>query len=257
MIPNFNKAERRDLIIEISDFHSKHAPDEFANDIPVLMELVRDQKQDIYRRGGAMETLSAADLSESQQEELTGLLVAEIRAPQKGEYFSGTLGYALEALASLPHPERHLDLLLALPHVPKDAFGEGFAAVDSMTRDNPAREKILAEFLKTQFAASSGMMNDHFTKVLAHNLRILAREITALWSEKDEETLARMWIAFVAAHPGDFQDSEKPSNLRELAAKHIRALPAAERKEAIAAILKEIPIPEYFADSLKWLNSLT
>ena len=65
-----------------------------------------------------------------------------------------------------------------------------------------------------------------------------------------------MWIAFVAAHPGDFQDSEEPSKLRELAAKHILALPAEERKETIAAILKEIPIPEYYADSLKWLKSL-
>lgn len=65
-----------------------------------------------------------------------------------------------------------------------------------------------------------------------------------------------MWIAFVAAHPDDFQESEEPSAIRELAAKHIRALPAEQRKEAIAAILKEIPIPEYYADSLKWLNSL-
>jgi hypothetical protein len=294
MIPNFNKAERRDLIIEISDFHSKHAPGEFPNDIPVLMELVRDKKQDIYRRGGAMETLAAVDLSESQQEELTGLLVAELRTPQKGEYFSGTLGYALEALASLPHPERHLDLVLSLSHIPKDAFGEGFAAVESMTRNHPDREKILAEFLKTQFVASSGMMNYHFTKALAYDLRILApeiaafandspdtedgdganysggnfktplgqryhiaREITALWSEKDEETLARMWIAFVAAHPDDFQEHNEPSAIRQLAAKHIRALPSEARKEAITAILKEIPIPEYYADSLKWLKSLT
>jgi hypothetical protein len=52
-----------------------------------------------------------------------------------------------------------------------------------------------------------------------------------------------MWIAFIAAHPGDFQESEKPSAIRQLAAKHIRAMPPEERKEAIAAILKEIPHP--------------
>ena len=47
-----------------------------------------------------------------------------------------------------------------------------------------------------------------------------------------------MWIAFVAAHPDDFQESERPSAIRELAAKHILALPAEQRKEAITAILK-------------------
>lgn len=293
MIPNFSKAERRDLIIEISDFHKAHSPDEFPADIPILMDLVRDRKQDLYRRIDAMETLAAAELSEAQSEDLTKLLLDEIRSPQKGEYFSGTLGAALDALAALPHPEAHLELVLSLPHIPRDAFDNGFHAVDAMTRNHPDRTKILAEFLKTQFVASSGMMNDHFIKALAYDLQILApeiaafasespntedgdganysggnfktpvgqryhiaREITALWSERDEGTLGRMWVAFVAAHPGEFQERKEPSVIRQLAAKHIRTLPAAERKEAIAAIQKEIPIPDYYADSLKWLNSL-
>ncbi len=294
MISNFSKAERLDLILEISDFHKEQSPDESPADIPILMDLLRDRKQDIYRRGGAMEALAAAERSDSQTEAFTKLLLAEISSPVKGEFYSGTLGYAIEALTSLPHPERHLELILSQPNIPKDAFSEGFHALDAMTRNNPDREKILAEFLHTQFVASSGMMDYHFTRALTYDLRLLApeiaayasespevedgdganysggnfktpvgqryhiaREITALWSEQDPQTLARLWISFVASHPDVFQENDKPSTIRELAAKNIRALPAAERKEAIASILSEIPIADYYNSSSKWLESLT
>lgn len=293
MIPNFSEAERRDLIIEISDFHRKHSPDKSPADIPILMDLIRDRKQDIYRRGSAMEAITAMERSDSQTEELTELLLAEIRSPIKGEYSSGTLGYAIKALVSLPHPESHLGLILKQPHIPKDAFGEGFDALNAMTRNNPDRDEILAKFLQTQFSESPGMMDYHFTRALSHDLRILApdisafasespdiedgdganysggnfktpvgqryhiaREITALWSEKDPETLARMWIAFVASHPQAFQDSDQPSAIRLLAARHIRALPAGKCRQAITAILNETTIHEYYADTQKWLESL-
>jgi hypothetical protein len=164
MIPSFSEAQRRDLILEISDFHTRHSPEKFPADIPLLMDLIRDKKQDLYRRTGAMERLAAAELTQAQSEELTKLLLAEIRDPQKGEYFSGTLGGALDALAALPHPEAHLELILSLPHIPKEAFANGFHAVGAMTRNHPDREKILAGYLKTQFVASSGMMNDHLSR---------------------------------------------------------------------------------------------
>lgn len=290
MISKFSKSERYDLIIEISEFHSKHSPDKFTADIPLLMDLIRYRSQDVHRRGYAMKMLAAAKLSESQLEELTKILIGEIRSPQKSEYSSGTLGYALDALASLTHPESHLELVLSLPHITKDAFDEGFAAVESMTRNNPDREKILANFLRTQFVASSGMMNYHFNKALAYDLRMLApeiaafasentsvedgdgsdysggnfktpkgqryhiaREITALWSEKDAAALAKLWTAFALSHPEAFRN---PSPLRELAAKYISVIPAPERKELIAVMLKEIRVHEYFSESIRWLESL-
>ncbi len=290
MISKFSKTDRHDLIIEISEFHIKHSPEKFADDIPMLIDLIRYRSQDVYRRGNAMKMLVAAKLSESQSKKLTEILIGEIRSPEKSEYSSGTLGNALDALTSLPNSERHLELVLSLPHIAKNAFDEGFYALESMTRNNPDRKTILANFLRTQFVASFGMMNSHFNKALAYDLRILApeiasfasekssvedgdgadysggnfktpigqryyiaREITALWSEKNPRSLARLWIAFTISHPEAFNN---PSSLRELAAKHISVIPAPERKELVTFMLKEIPVHEFYAESIRWLENL-
>ena len=84
----------------------------------------------------------------------------------------------------------------------------------------------------------------------------IAREITALWSEKDAGALARLWIAFAASHPDEFQENDSASPLRQLAESHIRAMPSEPRRESITAIMKEIPIAECFAETRQWLVGL-
>ncbi len=293
LLANLDAGEIQALILEIASYRQKHAAQDFPESIPPLIALAADRKVDIYRRGAAMETLSEAKLTDPQLRELTEILIAEIRDPEKSEYGSSTLGSALEALVALPDPAQHLDLISNLADLPGNAFPEGFRALEAMTRHNPARERILSDFLRTQFVQSHGMMNDHFAMALIYDIRILtpeiakfasekpdqedgdganysggnfkspigsryhiAREITALWSENDPATLAKMWIAFVSAHPSYFDPERETGPARELAEKHIRVLPTAECRIAMHEIFTEFPRSEYYPATREWLRTI-
>jgi hypothetical protein len=293
LLATFSEKQRRQFILEIAAYHQIHAPDQIAKDIPLIIRFMADRKENIYRRGEAMALLPKLPLSPSQLAECTKLLHAEIKNPQIGEYSFTTIGSALTALAALPNPEKHLDFLLSISDLHKKEFSDAYDAIDVMTRTNPQREKILADFLRTQFIESAGMMNQHFASALRDDLRSLskdiaafasespafedgdgsyysggnfkspvgqryhiAREITALWSEKNPQTLARLWIAFVAAHPRYFSLENGDTSLKNLAATYIRALPAEQIKAHIQSILTQIPLDESYPETQDWLNSL-
>lgn len=294
LIANLKPGEKQSFIPEIIEFHQKHAPEKVSADIPALMTFAANRENDLYQRGDAMIALSKMDLTPPQLSEFTANLIGEIRNPQKGNYGSGSLGYALQTLATLPNPAQHLESIQNLPNLSKNAFSEGFFALEKMTTDNPDREKILATFLRTQFTKSAGDMNSHFTKALVYDLRSLtqeiaefasaspdpedgdganytggnfsspighryhiAREITALWNENDPETLAQMWIAFVAAHPASFDPNRNSTAAaRAIAEKHIRALPAAQREATRQQILKKLTDSTYYPATRTWLTSL-
>lgn len=88
----------------------------------------------------------------------------------------------------------------------------------------------------------------------------LAREITALWTESDPATLGRMWAFFAASRSSAFnpQDghSRMEQTLRELAARNLKRMPSAQRKEAVFSALTHIPVPAYAAGTEKWLRQL-
>ena len=294
LISLFTNKQRRELIPEVAAYHKQHAPEQIDADIPLILALLADRKNDIYRRIEAMDLLTQLPLTAPQQEEFTKLLLAEMKSPQKGEYTSTTLGSALLALATLPNPEKHLEFILSLSQIPKNHFEEGFHLIEVMTRTSPQREKILSDFVRTQFVSSYGNMNQVFLTALTYDLRPLAaeiaafatekptvedgdganysggnfktpvgqryhiaREITALWSEKNPQTLARQWIALIASRPYQFLSDRNPPTLRTLAAQHINTIPPEQRKIQIQSILREIPIEDYYAETRAWLESLT
>ena len=291
LIANLSAAERSDLIVEITRYHMRHEPPSTEGDLALLMTLVRDRKQDYIRRGEAMELLSEAKLPSAMLAEFTHVLVEEIRNPQQGEYGMSTLDSAVSALTELPGAGDHLELITDTPEIAQEAFEAGFQAILHMAKDRPDRNDRLARFLQPRFERSKGMMNDIFMRALATDLRSLspviasfasesptvadgdganysggdfktpvgqryhiAREITALWSEQDPLTLGRMWVFFVAAHPYQFNQENGHTELRELAAKHIRALPEAQRRETIESAISLIPIPEHASATGVWLT---
>ncbi len=294
IIRNLSPGERVGQILEIARFHHTHEPGSLAADIPEILKIVRDRDVDYYRRDAAMRFLSEIQLSPEQLQEFRSLLVTEIKKPVKSKesWMGDTCSCAVEALANLPAPSQHLSLLMKTPGIGKKAFGSGFKALSLMSENHPDRERILADFMRPQFTDSQGFMNGIFIKALSMDLRRLApeiaafasaspdaedgdgadysggqfkspvghryhiaREITALWSEKDPATLAKMWIAFACARPDHFED-EDATPLRNIAEKHIMTLPAPERKHALDEISRHIPVPEYHSATMAWLTSL-
>ena len=297
MIRNFSPDERLPLIVDIYEFHKKNSPEEATAELPLLLEYAKNRKNNSHRRGSAMTLLSEAELSPEILTELRALLAAEIQNPQNDDAYSSTLSYALQAITNLPDPAQHLEFLSSIDTLPEEDFGAGFEALEIMTRDHPDREKILADFIRTQFAASKGMMESVFIKALTYDLQSLsdeiatfatesqsvedgdganysggnfktpagqryhiAREITALWSETDPATLAKMWIAFAVSHPGEFQAgwrNKKPAQtIRATLKSKAEALPAEVLKETIAEAIQSRENIDYFEETIGWLQSL-
>lgn len=293
LVTAINPADYSELIIEIAGYHQKHDVDSVTKDIPVLMELVRDKGQNYIRRGQAVALLAEVTLDPGMLQEFTTLLVAEIKHPQQGEYGMDTLDPAIRALTRLPDAGNHLELITTVPGIADRAYDAGVEAIVRLAPDSSDRENLLAGFIRPLFQKSKGMMNDIFLDALAHDLRGLApdlaafasegpamndgdganysggafktpvgqryhmaREITALWSEKDPATLGRMWIYFAAAHPYQFNPLGKDQTLAGLAAEKIRYLPKEQLREEIDTALTLIPIPKYSFSSEAWLRSL-
>lgn len=248
LIEDLSPKERRDLIIEITAYHQAHDAASLGTDVPVLMSMVREKKDDFIRRGQAMQLLSGLELAPGTRAEFITLLEKEIRTPQKGEYDMDTLNEAVRAIAKVSPTADHLDLILKTPEVGHREFESGFEAVLAMTGNRPDRSRILADYIRPRFTKSKGMMNDVFLHVLAFDLRELApelaalasqdssvedgdaaeysggrfkgpvgqryhiaREITAIWSETDPVTQGRMWAFLVAAHSHHFSPGDPRS----------------------------------------------
>lgn len=293
LIANLTPAGRRDLVIEVARYHQKYETASAAEDFPLLMALIRDKDQDFIRRGEAMVLLSQSELPPTTLTALTTLLVAEIKHPQQGKYGMGTLDSAISALAALPGASDHLDSIASNRSAARNAYSAGFKALRIMSGGRPDQGKWLADFIRPRFVKCDGMMDQIFMDALAFDLRglaadiatfasespsvqdgdgtnysggnfktpigqryHLAREITAIWSESDPVTLARMWIHFIAAHPHEFSPESEDPALRELAANQIRRLPSAQRRDEITAAIRMRSIPEDASQTRIWLSGL-
>ena len=86
----------------------------------------------------------------------------------------------------------------------------------------------------------------------------IAREITALWSEPDPATRARMWLALVVNRPYQFspayQKSEASGLLREQAAAGIRSLDRELRLKTSDAFRAATPGFTDDPETVAWLD---
>ncbi|MFN0127876.1 MAG: hypothetical protein ACKV19_14445 [Verrucomicrobiales bacterium] len=297
ILENLSPKGKAALIIEITRFHETDDPSALTHDIPLLLDLVRDRKQDFIRRGEAMDGLARCPLSRDQLSEFAALIAREIQNPQEGEYGMSTLDSATHAAGRLPRASVPVEWLVQTPAVSLDAFDEGVEAIASLTDQSEKRSTFLTDFLRPRFETSRGLMDHVFLTALAFDLRTLkekiaamatespevsdgdgsnysgggfkgpagqryhlAREITALWSETDPVTVARMWVFFALAHPAqfdlDYNHSKRATVLRELAAAHIRQLPADCRLATVNAAVSSAPVPPNHPNVETWLRSL-
>lgn len=286
-----------DLIIEVSRFHVSAVPEAVAGDIPVLMELVKDREANYIRRIEAMELLSGMELPAEVLAEFTGLMVSEIRNPQVGDYGMGTRGSALAALGKLPAAGDHLDVFLEVEDPGSSEFSTLAGVLNQHLKDPDERAERMESWMRRRIETSSGMMSHHFITCLAFDLRGLAseieafasegpevadgqaaewsggsfegpagqryhaaREISALWSETEAATRARMWICFAAAHAYEFapERASSPSGeaLRVKATEAVESLPREERTRLIEAALEAFPRTAWYPDFPVWLRSL-
>ena len=267
--------ETSDLLLEVTELENATEPGKPSPRVPAILALLKDTGAEMQRRMGAMELLSEMKLNEEQAREFLMLLLAELKKPQTHKDFSSmdTLGPVLEAMGRLPEAAAHLDEIQAVKRGWTN-FSSGLEAIARLTNDRPDREERLQAFLRPAFTGSEGMLNGVFTAALAFDLKGLApeiaglasenpfvedgeganssgggfknpvneryhraREVTAFWNETNPETLGRMWIAFAACQPYEFDARREPSQvtiaLRKQAASAIRALPAEDRERAI------------------------
>lgn len=276
--------ETADLLNEVVKFETTADPERVLTRVPALIDLVRDRKGDFIRRGEAMQLLGNLKLTEEHVKEFRPLLLAELKNPQHYKDMPGmnTISPAVDALSRLPGAEQDLDAIVDMDRASRSGFETSLETTIRLTEKRPDRKPRLTALIKPCFKSHPGMMNDVFIAALALDLEALApdiaafasesptmedgdganysgghfkgpageryhiaREITALWNEKDPATLARMWIAFVANRPGDFgeyqRDAAVAKFLREKAATAIGQLPPEERQKQIDAVLSTLP----------------
>jgi hypothetical protein len=200
--------------------------------------------RDYGQRGPAIELLSALPLDEAQRAQLEELLLAELKTPQRRPFNISILPWITTALIKLPEPDRHWDALVAGSEKATEfgEFYNFLDALATLVLANPEKRMArFVDFIRPCFTEHRGMMNELFATALALDLRglapeiarlassgpdveegkcangwgggfkgpgneryHLARNVTALWSEPDTDTLAKMWMGLVIAHPGDF-----------------------------------------------------
>ncbi len=200
--------------------------------------------RDYGERGPAIELLSALPLDEAQRAKFEELLLAELKTPQRRPFKISILPWITTALVKLPDPDRYWDALVqgAEQATEFGEFYGFLNALSTLALANPEKRMgQLVDFIRPCFTRHEGMMNDLFAVALSLDLRGLApeiqhlastgpdvpdgecanglggkftgpennryhfaRHVIALWQESDADTLARMWLALVIAHPGDF-----------------------------------------------------
>lgn len=200
--------------------------------------------RDYSERGPAIELLSAMSLDETQLAKFEELLLAELKSPQRRPFNISILSWITAAVIKLPDRDRHWDVLVAGSDKAAEfgEFYQFLDALSTLALAKPdPRMAQLVDFVRPCFTEHGGMMNDLFATALALDLRglapeiarfassgpeveegkcatgwgggfkgpgneryHLARNVTALWSEPDADTLAKMWMGLVIAHPGDF-----------------------------------------------------
>ncbi|MEP4076949.1 hypothetical protein [Haloferula sp.] len=298
LLHSLTPIERQALSIEIARFQNRPESSLTKDDLSALMTVVRDRKRDFIRRGQAMQLLADSKLGDKTLKEFTNLVVAEVKDPQQGRHDMDTLDSAINALSKLPSKPDHLELIVSLDELDYSEFNAAIQAIHHLVADRSEREKLMTQLASKHARDSKGMMNDLFLTCLAHDLREMkdatagfataspidreddrarsysnsdwspegrryhmAREVVALWSETDPETLARMWASFVASHCRDFLGGQAPSSkstvLRNLAARHLAAVTPDQRRKAIDAALKQIEVSDYNTETVAWLQSLS
>lgn len=200
--------------------------------------------RDYGERGPAIELLSVLPLDGPQRANFEELLLAELKAPRRMNYNISILPWILPALVKLPDPDRFWDALVAGSDKATGfgEFYPFLDALSTLALAKPdPRMAQLVDFIRPCLTEHEGLMNELFATALALDLRglapeiarlassgpdveegkcangwgggfkgpgneryHLARNVTALWSEPDADTLAKMWMGLVIAHPGDF-----------------------------------------------------
>ena len=288
-----------ELLIEVVSFELKSDPVKSRSRVPALLKIVKGRQDSYERRGSAMQLLARIELTAEQLDEFTSLLLKELKDPQcYPEYKSfNTLGYAVDALSRLPRAYLRTDAVVAMNRDGAFGFDSGLEALVRLTKDRPGGKARLTAFLDPCFRKHTGMMNDVFLAAYALDLEALApkvadlasegpevedgdgsdyagghfegplgehyhvaREITALWLEKDNETLARMWIALVASQAYQFhpesRDQEITSILRAKASEAIAQLPADSRLRHVQTAVTAFGLDQYYSEMLYQIAAL-
>lgn len=288
--------EHFNLIVEVARFHMNQKMS-VESDIPLLMKLAAERKWDFFRRMEAIGFLSKVELSSSDVAKFSELMVSEIQNPQVGAFSEITMRRAaIEALGSMPNARVNLDVFLGVKDLYYSEFEPLVGILARYPEELQKRGVGLEDWIRSRLKSDNLMRNDVFAACLAFDLRELAaeirsfasesanvpdgagassvrrgekraagghyhmaREITAIWSELDAGTRARMWLFFAAAHPyqcNSRQFSEVGAEMRLRVEAAVREMDAETRKLAIDAALKAFPNASSNTDFVEWLKSL-
>jgi len=236
--------QKVDLAIQLAAFERQTEPELAVSRIPELLEIARDAAglRDYNERGPAIELLTDLPLDEMQRVQFEAILLAELKSPQRRPFKISILPWVTTALIKLPDPDRHWDALVEASDRATES-GEFYQFLDALSAlaKPETRMSQLVDFIRPCFTSHGGRMNDLFAVALALDLRELApeiahlastgpdvedgrcangwggdftgpgnnryhlaRNVTALWAETDADTLAKMWLALVISHPGEF-----------------------------------------------------
>ncbi|MGC4014815.1 MAG: hypothetical protein QM755_09920 [Luteolibacter sp.] len=296
LISQMPPGQQLDLASDLADFEMKQSPEVAAKRAPDLLKIVSDRKRSLETRRRAMSSLADLPLSRESQEECERLMLRELDDPQKGEFGSSTLSYAVSTLSRLPGASKHLARIEALAI---DEYGGDSSLLQAVSRASAGlvdRQTHLQRVIGPKLEKCRGGMNDWFSAILAFDLRLLAEQVgnlatessnvedgeganswggsfttpighryhmarivTALWNETDPETLARMWttLALIERFRGDYDDTLSViGSLENRTKQALLGVSPEKRQSLVEGLIAAVGADDYNADTIVWLRKL-
>jgi hypothetical protein len=296
IISLFTEPQKKEFILQIARFHRAQQGAITPDDAAALMDSLQTRNTELDQRIGILLLLAESKLSDGLLKKFESLLVQEIKTPQKDDLgWKSTRSTAIQILSRFKNSIPSSDLMLdQLPSLTADEFPLATQIINTWEADPSKRDEKITRLVRSRLDHSDGMMDRVFITALAYGLKDLgnditalasadpmiadgddadfakgyfqglagqhyhtAREISALWTETDPATLARMWVSFALRHEADFSaDDDIGQKLRAQASAKIRQLPKDQRSATISYALSTIPNRTATPATREWLKSL-
>jgi len=221
---------REEFVFRIANFRLEHFPEKAREMLPQLLEALREDSEKPMRRVYAIERVSRMKLMPQEEEEFRKVIAAEVANPTMLTSDESTGEFALKALNRLKPRREDLEYFWSQPGFLRLQPSEGLTILKRLIPDRAEFQQAAGKYLRLQLSEGTGNVEEIALLALAKDMRALAplleksatehsgipdgrgyemkkgdrfhvsRYVVALWKEKDRETLAKMWIEFMAGH---------------------------------------------------------
>lgn len=231
LISTLNEKRFEELMIPIAAFRLEHQPSKLPAMFPKMVKLLLEGALEDYQRNRLTVLLAKMPLEGVPAIERRNLIIQQFSDPP----FWSTAETRFRAFAELPAEAGDMEFLWSRQMFPEQDVELAIRLLRSRVIDPDEQRSHLERLMKHQIANQVSEVDKLVQVCLAFDLRKFASEIadlatqgpdeqggerfhsarflTALWSEQDPETLAKMWIDWMAIHTWGLDDDYFPMPL--------------------------------------------